>query len=65
MKDDKEIVINESQKEVDRSSKQKQKIVLKDNMAGTKKVQDNSEQEAKDVRMAVKMKIQQLRVEWN
>jgi len=34
-------------------------------MAVDEKVQDNSEQEGKDVRVIVKMKIQQLRVEGN
>ena len=56
-KDDKEVVINERQEEVDRYEKQKQKIVLNDNVAATEKVQDNSEQEGKDVKVAMKMKI--------
>jgi len=58
MKDDKEIVINDSQEEVHRYSEQKQKIVLKNNMAATEKVEENSGQEGKDVSVAVKMKIQ-------
>lgn len=65
MKDDKEVVINEIQEEVDKYKKQKQKIVLKDNTETTKKVQDNSEEESKDKRVAVVMETQRLRVEDN
>jgi len=39
--------------------------VLKDNTETTKKVQDNSEEESKDKRVAVVMETQRLRVEDN
>jgi len=57
MKNDKEVIINERQQEVDRYRKQKQKIVLKDDMAEAEKVQDNSEEESKDKRVALVMEI--------
>lgn len=50
--------MNDSQEEVDKYSEQKQKNVLENNMATAEKVQDNSEQQSKDVRVVVKMKIQ-------
>lgn len=66
MKDDKEVVINERQEEVERYWKQKQKIVLNDNVAATEKVQDNNEQEGKDyISEATRMRVQKSRVEDN
>ena len=47
------------------SSKQKQKIVLKGNVVENKKVQENSKQEGKDEREAVRIKVHQSRGESN
>lgn len=66
MKDDKEIFMNDNEEEVINCNELKQKMILEDNMATAKRVQNNSEQEGKDERaVVVKMKIQQLRVEGN
>jgi len=64
-KDDKEVVTNNNQEQIDKYRKQKQKIVLKDNIAATEKVQDNSKEEGKNVRVAARMRDQRSRVEYN
>lgn len=58
-KDDKEVVINNNQEELDRFRKQKQEIVLKSNIAVVEKVKNNSKDEGKDEKEAIRISEEQ------
>ena len=49
-KDEKIVVINNNQEEVDRCRKQRQEIVLKDNVVAAEKVQNNSKGEKEAIK---------------
>ena len=49
-KDDKIVVINNNQEEVDRCRKQRQEIVLKDNVAAAEKVQTSGKSEKEAIK---------------